>query len=65
MNALLLLFVPLVALVVWGVVFDLKRRRRPVTGHDISSAAKRARGNAEAGGAGSPEPGGGMNAGSG
>ena len=54
MSALLLLLVPLIALVVWAVVFDLKRRREPLTSHDISSAARRARAGANARGAGGP-----------
>jgi hypothetical protein len=50
MSALLLILVPLIALVIWAVVFDLKRRGRhaPLTGHDISSAARRARAGADA-----------------
>jgi hypothetical protein len=50
MFALLLILVPLIALVIWAVVFDLKRRSRhePLTGHDISSAARRGRANADA-----------------
>jgi hypothetical protein len=56
MSALLLLLIPLIALVVWAVVFDLKRRRRhePLTSHDISSAARRARAGADARGASGP-----------
>jgi hypothetical protein len=50
MSALLLILVPLIALVIWAVVFDVKRRRRhaPLTSHDISSAARRARAGADA-----------------
>jgi hypothetical protein len=41
-------------------VFDYKRRRRhALTGHDVSSAARRARGEADARGGGSIEGGGG------
>jgi hypothetical protein len=38
------------ALFSWGVTFDLKQRRRhaALTGHGISSAARRARANAQA-----------------
>jgi hypothetical protein len=63
MVALLIIFAPLFALIVWGVVYDIRRRRRrlPETGHDIRSAAARARGNAD--GRGSVQPGDGMNAG--
>jgi hypothetical protein len=50
MPALLIILIPLGALVIYGVVFDLKRRRRrsALTSHDISSAARMARGNADA-----------------
>ena len=56
MPALLLISVPLVALIIWAVVFDLKRRRRhePLTGHDVNSAAYRARADADARGGGGP-----------
>jgi hypothetical protein len=56
MFALLLILVPLIALVTWAVAFDLKRRRRhaPLTSHDISSAARRARGSADARGGSGP-----------
>ena len=56
MPALLLIFVPLAALVIWAVVFDLKRRRRhaPLTSHDVNSAAYRARADAHARGGGGP-----------
>lgn len=46
MYALLfLLFAPLVALIVWGVVYDLKRRRRrtPLTDHNPEVELHRAR----------------------
>jgi hypothetical protein len=54
MSILLIILVPIIALVVWGVVFDLKRRRRhaALTSHDIGSAARRARANADTRGAG-------------
>ena len=50
MPVLLLILIPLGALVIYGVVFDLKRRRhRGAPGsHDISSAARMARANADA-----------------
>jgi len=50
MPALLIILIPLGALVIYGVVFDLKRRRRrsALTSHDISSAARMARANADA-----------------
>jgi hypothetical protein len=54
MSVLLIILVPFIALVAWGVVFDLKRRRRhaALTSHDISSAARRARANADTHGGG-------------
>jgi hypothetical protein len=50
MPVLLLILIPLGALVIYAVVFDLKRRRRraALTSHDISSAARMARANADA-----------------
>jgi hypothetical protein len=50
MPILLIIFVPLGALVIYGVVFDLRRRRRrgAPRSHDISSAARMARANADA-----------------
>ena len=55
MTILLIVLVPFIALCIWAAVFDLKRRRlrAPLTGHDISAAAVRARANADAHG-GSP-----------
>jgi hypothetical protein len=46
----LIIGVPIVALFAWGLIFDLKRRRRrdALTGHDIGSAARWAQGNADA-----------------
>jgi hypothetical protein len=40
MIAILVVFAPLFALIVWGVVFDVKRRRRhaPLTGHRVLTA---------------------------
>jgi hypothetical protein len=45
MWALYVLLAPLVALIVWGVVYDIKRRRRglPTNDHDVSAAAKKLR----------------------
>jgi hypothetical protein len=50
MPVLLLILIPLGALVIYAVVFDLKRRRRhaALTSHDISTAARMARANADA-----------------
>jgi hypothetical protein len=54
MSVLLIIFVPVIALVIWAVVFDLKRRQRRavLTSHDIGSAARRARANADTRGGG-------------
>ena len=60
MLVLLVVLVPIIALFAWGAVFDHKRRRRhALTGHDVSSAARRARGEADARGGSSVEGGGG------
>ena len=50
MPVLLIILIPLGALVIYGIVFDLKRRRRrsALTSHDISSASRMARANADA-----------------
>jgi hypothetical protein len=50
MPVLLIILIPLGALVIYAVVFDLKQRRyRGAPGsHDISSAARMARANADA-----------------
>jgi hypothetical protein len=51
MPILLLIFIPLGALVIYAVVFDLKQRRHrggAPGSHDISSAARMARANADA-----------------
>jgi len=50
MPVLLIILIPLAALVIYAVVFDLKQRlRRGAPGsHDISSAARMARANADA-----------------
>jgi hypothetical protein len=50
MPVLLIILIPLGALVIYGVVFDLKRRRRhaALTSNDVSSAARLARANADA-----------------
>jgi len=54
MAILLVILIPLGALVIYAVVFDLRRRRRrgAVRSHDISSAARLARTDTEAHGAG-------------
>jgi len=61
MTILLVVLVPIIALVVWGIIFDLKRRRRHavLTNHDIGSAARRAQANADARTAGWTDSGGG------
>ena len=53
MPVLLIFLIPLGALVIYAVVYDLRRRRRrgAVRGHDVSSAARMARANADAHGA--------------
>ncbi len=58
MTVFLVVLVPLVALIVWAIVFDLKRRRRhaALTSHDIGSAARRAQANADAGSGVGPTP---------
>ncbi len=50
MVILLIILIPLGALVIYAVVFDLRRRRDrgAVRSHDISSAARTARTNADA-----------------
>ena len=53
MLVLFAILVPLVALLIWAVMFDLKRKRHAdLTSHDIVSAARTARGNADARGGG-------------
>ena len=61
MTVWLVVLIPIVALVVWGIIFDLRRRRRhaALTNHDIGSAARRARANSDAGSAGWTDSGGG------
>ena len=53
MALLLVILIPLAALVIYAVVSDLRRRRRrgAVRSHDISSAARTARADADARGA--------------
>ena len=48
MTVFLVVLVPIITLVVWGIIFDLKRRRRHavLTNHDIGSAARRAQADA-------------------
>jgi hypothetical protein len=49
MPVLLIILIPLGALVVYAIAFDLRRRRRTaLTSHDISSAARLARASADA-----------------
>jgi hypothetical protein len=50
MTILLVVLVPIIALFVWGIIFDRKRRRRHAvpTSHDIGSASRRAQANADA-----------------
>jgi hypothetical protein len=60
MTVLLVVLVPIIALVVWGLIFDLRRRRRAVvTGHNIGSAVRRAQANDDARSAGWTDSGGG------
>jgi hypothetical protein len=61
MTVWLVVLVPIIALVVWGIIFDLRRRRRhpDLTSHDIGSAARRAQANADARSAGWTDSGGG------
>jgi hypothetical protein len=52
MALLLVILIPIAALVIYAVVYDLRRRRRgDRTSHDISTAARLARTNTEAHGA--------------
>ena len=52
MALLLVILVPIAALGIYAVVFDLRRRRRGAPGsHDISSAARLVRADADAHGA--------------
>jgi hypothetical protein len=61
MALLLVILVPIAALVIYAVVFDLRRRRRGAPGsHDISSAARLARADADAHGASGLTPPGGI-----
>ena len=61
MTIFLVVLVPIIALFVWAINFDLKRRRRNavLTSHDIGSAARRAQANADARSAGWTDSGGG------
>ncbi len=61
MTIFLVVLAPLIALFVWVIVFDLKRRRRRavLTSHDIGSASRRAQANADARSAGWTDSGGG------
>ena len=59
MTVWLVVLVPIIALV-WGIIFDLRRRQRHgLTSHDIGSAARRAEANADARTAGWTDSGGG------
>lgn len=53
MALLLVILIPLAALVIYAVVFDLRRRRHraALRSHDINSAARLARADADARGA--------------
>ena len=53
MALLLVILIPLAALAIYAVVFDLRRRRRrgAPRSHDVSSAARTARADADAHGA--------------
>jgi hypothetical protein len=53
MGLLLVILVPIGALVIYAVGYDLRRRRRrgAVRSHDVNSAARMARANADAHGA--------------
>ena len=53
MALLLVILIPLGALAIYAIVYDLRRRRRrdAVRSHDVSSAARMARANADADGA--------------
>ena len=61
MTVWLVVLVPIIALVVWGIIFDLKRRRRHavITSHDVGAAARRAQANADARNVGWTDSGGG------
>jgi hypothetical protein len=61
MIVFLVILAPLIALVVWAIIFDLRRRRRRavVTNHDIGSTARRAQANADGRSAGWTDSGGG------
>ena len=61
MTIFLVVLAPLIALFVWAIVFDLKRRRRGavLTSYDIGSASLRAQANADARSAGWIDSGGG------
>jgi hypothetical protein len=60
MTVWLVVLIPIIALVVWGAIFDRRRRRRHgLTSHDIGSAARRAQANSDARSAGWTDSGGG------
>ena len=47
MLVLLVFLVPLAALLIFGVVFDLRQRRRALGSHDINAAVRIARANTD------------------
>ena len=51
MALLLVILIPLAALAIYAIVFDLRRRRGAPRSHDISSATRTARADADAHGA--------------
>ena len=61
MTIFLVVLAPLIALFVWGIIFDLKRRRRHavLTSHDVGASARRAQANADARNVGWTDSGGG------
>ena len=61
MIILLVVLVPIIALSIWGIMFDLKRRRRHavLTSHDVGASARRAQANADARNVGWTDSGGG------
>jgi hypothetical protein len=64
-TVLLVVLVPIIALFVWAIIFDLRRRRRhavPIS-HDIGSASRRTQANDAAHSAGWTDSGGGGSAG--
>jgi hypothetical protein len=58
MAVLLMLCLPIVAIVIWAVAYDLRHRKDPVTGHDPRRAALRTRADGDARGMAPPGDGG-------